>query len=364
MAQPVAMEQKLVAARAVEAAANRGAVIAAFVLSLEVTARTVRRWAQQWREGVLGTKRPGPAPTPVPVSDRQGICVVLAALGAAANEHLIKRLFSAATYNVIRDMKRRFAAVCAKRARRGKSRLFWKGPGRAWAMDFTRATGRLEGRHTHLLMVRDLASGCRLASVACKGEKSSTVLETLEVLFGALGAPLVIKHDGGPGFIAQRTQTFLDDHGVCSVRSPAYTPEYNGSIERSLGWDKERIEHIAELAGHGGYWTLEDIERARVQANATLLPRSLQGKTPGQTFDARAAITAKEREAFKRTVSKLTKAELKKHQDESGILTVRVAFETIERRSIVRALVKHGYLFIRRGRISTPFSKPQPDRNS
>jgi hypothetical protein len=364
MAHAVAVEQKLMAARTVEAASNRGAVIAAFVLSLQVTARTVRRWAQQWREGTLGTKRPGPDRTPVAVADRQGICVVLAALGAAANEHVIKRLFSAATYSVIRDMKRRFRAVCAKRARRGKSRLFWKGPGRAWAMDFTQVPGKVAGRHTHLLMIRDLASGCRLACVACKGEKASTVLETLELLFATLGAPLVIKHDGGPGFIAQRTQTFLETHDVYSVRSPAYTPEYNGSIERSLGWDKERIEHIAELAGHGGYWTLEDIERARVQANATLLPRSLHGKTPGQAFDARATITTKEREAFKRTVSELTKAELRKHQDESGILTVRVAFETLERRSIVRALVKHGYLFIRRGRISTPFSKPQPDRNS
>jgi transposase InsO family protein len=273
-------------------------------------------------------------------------------------------LFSEATFSVIRGMKKRFRQVCAKRVRRGKSRLFWKGPGRAWACDFTQPKAKVEGGQTHLLMIRDLASGCRLASVACKGEKSSTVIKTLELLFAAFGAPLVLKHDGGPGFIAQRTQTFLEEHDVFSVRSPAYTPEYNGSIERSLGWDKERIERVAELAGHSGYWTLEDIEHARCQANATLFPRGLHGKTPGEAFEARAPITAKEREAFKRTVDKLITAELEKHQDESGILTVRVGFETLERRAITRALVKHGYLTIRRGRLSTPFPKPQPDRNS
>ena len=204
----------------------------------------------------------------------------------------------------------------------------------------------------------------RLACVPCKGEKSSTVIKTLGLLFGALGAPLVLKHDGGPGFIAQATQTFLEEHEVHSVRSPAYTPQYNGSIERSLGWDKERIEQIAEQAGHAGVWRKDDIERARLQANATLFPRALGGLTPDEAFGARSPITAKERKGFQRTVDELTQLELRKHQDESGRLIVRVGFETLERRAITRALVKHGYLTIRRGRISTPFPQPQPDRNS
>jgi len=360
----VTADQKLMVVRAVEAAGDRGAVMAAFAASLDVSLRTIRRWGQQFRAGVLGTRKPGPAPTPVDRSVRQGIVVILAALGAAADEQLLKRLFAEATFSVIRSMKQRFRRVCAKLDRRGKSRLHWKKPGRVWACDFTQPKAKLFEGHTHLLMVRDLASGNRLASVACKGEKASTVIKTLELLFAALGAPLVLKHDGGPGFIAGRTQAFLEEHDVQSLQSPAYTPEYNGSIERSLGWDKERIEHVAKYAGHGGYWTAEDIERARIQANATLLPRALKGKTPDEALRARSPITAKEREAFKRTVGLLTQAELKKHQDESGILTVRVAFETLERRAITRALVKHGCLTIRRGRISTPFSAPQPDKNS
>lgn len=360
----VTLEQKLLVASTVASARDRGVVIAAFAASLARSRRTIRRWAHQFRNGVLGTNKPGPDATAVPRSIRQGICVVLAALGAAADEQLLRRLFSEATFSVIRGMKKRFRRVCSRRTRRGKSRLHWQGPGRAWAMDFTQPKAEIEGGHTHLLMIRDLASGCRLASVACTGEKASTVVKTLELLFAAFGAPLVIKHDGGPGFIAQRTQTFLEEHDVFSMRSPARTPEYNGSIERSLGWDKERIERVAELAGHGGYWTLEDIERARLQANATLFPRGLRGKTPEEVFAARVLITAKERAAFKRTVDELTTAELKKHQDDSGIITARAPFETLERRAITRALVKHGYLNIRRGRISTPFPTPQPDRNS
>jgi transposase InsO family protein len=364
MRQAVALEQKLVAARAVEAAGDRGAVIAAFVMSLHVTARTVRRWAQQLREGALGTKRPGPDRLPVARTVRQGIVMLLSALGASVSEHTVKALHGDATYSVIRGMKRRFRAVCAKLDRRGKSRLEWRRPGAAWAMDFTQPGAELEGGHTHLLMVRDLASGYRLASVPCKGEKAVTVIRTLKLLFAAFGAPLVIKHDGGPGFCARKTENLLARHGVLRVRSPAYTPAYNGSIERSLGWDKVRIARIAEREGRSGYWTAEDIEQARVQANVTLMPRGLGGRTPEEAFEARRRITEAEREAFKQTVEDLVQAELRKHQDESGILTVPVGIEVLERRAVTRALVEHGYLTIRRGRISTPFPEPQPDRNS
>lgn len=360
----VGREEKMLAASTVLEAEAPGTVIAAFARALNRTKRTIRRWVQQHREGRLGETRPGPDPTPVEWAVRQGLCVVLGALGAMADEQLMKRLFPEATFRVIRGMKQRFCKVLARRTRRGKSRLEWTRPGRVWAMDFTQPKAKLPGKHKRLFMVRDLSSGYRLACVPCPGERAQVVIDTLEILFGLYGAPLVIKHDGGSAFQANRTYELFEAHGVEGLCSPAYTPEYNGSIERSLGWDKLRIEQIAEQAGHAGTWSEDDIERARQQANATLFPRGLKGATPDKAFAARNAITKKEREAFQRTVHEKTQAVLKTHVDESGRLITDVPFDVMKRRAITRALAKHGYLKIRRGRLSTPHPGNQPDRNS
>ena len=90
--------------------------------------------------------------------------------------------------------------------------------------------------------------------VPCKGGRAEDVISTLSVLFATHGAPLVMKHDNGPGFNAKVTRALLKAHGVERLPSPAYTPSYNGAMERSLGWDKVQCEHLAELAGHPGVW--------------------------------------------------------------------------------------------------------------
>lgn len=73
----------------------------------------------------------GPQAVRVSREARQGIFLILCALGAAAYEKLIKQLHHTATFSVIRSMKQRFKAVCARRARRSKSRLAWRGVAQA-----------------------------------------------------------------------------------------------------------------------------------------------------------------------------------------------------------------------------------------
>jgi hypothetical protein len=257
---------------------------------------------------------------------------------------------------MIGRMKKRLARILGKRRGRHERRLTWFEPGTTWAMDFTQPKAKLPGKNKRLFVVRDLASGYRLACVACRGERSGTVIKALEALFSAHGAPLVIKHDNGKAFLAHATQDLLEEHGVEPLPSPFYRPQYNGSCERSLGWTKTRIEHLADRNGHPGVWREEDIEQARVQANATLRPWGAKGPTPGEAFERRRPITTKQREAFRELVDKRTQFELLQRADELGRIITDTPFEVMRRKALTHALREHGYLEVRRGRFSTPDS--------
>ena len=118
------------------------------------------------------------------------------------------------------------------------------------------------------------------------------------------------------------------------------------------------------LAGHPGVWTLDDVDRARVQANATLRPWGPKGPTPHEVFAARRPLTPRERKAFNQTVQENIQAELLTRTDERGRIITDTPFEVMYRRAITRALLEHDYLRIRRGRISKPNPQPPPDRIS
>lgn len=342
-------ELRVQAVRAVLGAADQRAERRRVAEQRGVHERTVRRWVNAYQAGVLAPKRTGPRPRPIPREERRGILAMLLTLGALATVRQIRDSFSDVPYRMIERMKRRFQAFTDRRRRRGEQRLAWRGAGRVWAMDFTWPKAKLPGQKRCLLVIRDLASGCRLACVPCKGERSAIVVETLERLFALHGAPLVLKFDNGPGFKARRTLDFLESRDVQALPSPTYRPQYNGSIERSLGWTKKRIEQLALQAGHPGHWTAEDIERAREQANLTLKPWGVRGPTPEKYFGRRGVITRKERERFKRTVRKRIQALLEMQTDELGRLITDTPYETTERRAITHALAKCGYLRIRRG---------------
>jgi hypothetical protein len=85
---------------------------------------------------------------------------------------------------------------------------------------------------------------------------------------------------------------------VVALRSPPYTPQYDGACERSGGIQKQRIEHLALAAGHLGCWTDDDLEDALRQANQTARPFGANGPPPDEAFAMRTPISTAEREAF------------------------------------------------------------------
>ena len=329
--------------------------------ALDVTERTLRRWAQRRRQGEPLARPRGRRPLPVARPRRQGLIAEMLRLGPFAGVPALRGLFQDVPYRTIAKLKRRFLRAIQSRRGWYRRKLRWLRAGAVWATDFTHPDAPLEGPHDRLLLVRDLSSGAQLAAVPCRGERASVVCAVLAALFLALGAPLALKHDLGGAFRAHATQELLRGEHVTPLRSPPRTPQYNGSSERSGGTLKRRVAHVARARGHPECWTHADVAEALWQANATARPRGATGPTPAEAFRGRRAISPGERRAFQRTRARQIRRGLETHNHERGTMPTCAERAAIDRKATQHALCKHGYLEFRRGRISTPISTWRAD---
>ena len=87
--------------------------------------------------------------------------------------------------------------------------LEWLCPGSVWAMDFSHPPHRIDACFGAILNVRDLASHQQLLWLPVEHEDAATVIDALDDLFVAHGAPLVLKCDNGPAFRAKATKGLL-----------------------------------------------------------------------------------------------------------------------------------------------------------
>ena len=137
--------------------------------------------------------------------------------------------------------------------------LDWRCPGSVWALDFSHPPHRIDGCFRAIFNVLDLASHQQLLWLAVDREDAATVIDALADLFEEHGAPLVLKCDNGPAFIARLTKGFLGEWSVFPLYSPPYCPRYNGGCERANRTLKELTAHRAESAGRAGFWTSDDL---------------------------------------------------------------------------------------------------------
>ena len=324
--------------------------------ALGLTERTLRRWAQRAREdGELVPLR-GRPPRAVPREQRQGLIAALLRLGPCAGVKVLRALFVDVPYRLIAKLKRRFAHALQRRRGWYRQRLEWLEAGAVWATDFTHPAAPLPEPDDRLLLVRDLGSGKQLAAVPCRGECATIVCTVLATLFVVFGAPLVLKHDGGSAFCAEATQELLRTHGVVPLRSPPRTPSYNGSCERAGGTLKLRIAHAALVFGHPERWSDAGITQALLLANTTARPHGVHGPTPAESFGSRRPIGRRERAVFQQTRAEEIAQALRTHESKHGTMPTCSQHAAIVRSATQRALCKHGYLQIRRGRLSTPIS--------
>jgi len=125
----------------------------------------------------------------------------------------------------------------------------WRSPGLVWAMDDLALTGA--GVMWH--QVQDLGSRYKLEpAVACRRRGvlgGDEVARHLERLFGAWGAPLVLKRDNGSNLNHHEVDAVLEAHGVLALNSPPRYPRYNGGIEAGVREIRATVETL--LAGLG-----------------------------------------------------------------------------------------------------------------
>ena len=324
---------------------------------LHLAPRTLRYWHQQARADALRLQVLGRPVRRAPVADRQEVLEMLQMIGPGLGIPTLRASFPTLCRAELADLLRRYRRLCRHRYYETLHVLHWTQPGSVWAMDFTEAPLPIDGLERYLLAVRDLASGQQLLWLPVAHSTAHETVLALSTLFAVFGAPLVLKSDNGPAFIAEATQKLLAEVGVIPLLSPPRTPRYNGSIEAGIGSLKTRTERHAARAGHPGEWTSDDVAAAQAEANALSRPHGLNESTPEEMWQARRLLTAVERILFGKTVSRQRDEESAREglATEGSPNSTRARRE--ERAAISRALVEHGLLLFSRRRIPLPIRK-------
>jgi transposase InsO family protein len=237
--------------------------------------------------------------------------------------------------------------------------LHWQRPGTVWAIDFAEAPSLIDGTYEYVLAVRDLASGQTLLWRQVAAPTAEIVIAELRWLFTLHGAPLVLKSDNGSAFIAEDLRWELQRWNVGQLFSPPHCPEYNGSIEASIGSLKIRTEQQCALQGHPGQWTSAALETAQHAAN-TAQPRRLKGRSPEKIWESREVMTAADRAAFQATVEAYRREERAQRDVPATDGLSRTEQASIDRVAYRRALVAHDLLLFRRRRIPPRIPRPKP----
>jgi transposase InsO family protein len=335
-------------------AAAQGRTWAATAADLHLAERTLRQWRRAARPGGRPRRQLGRPLPRSPVAVRNAVLGWLDEAGPAVGLAALRDSFPGLARAELDDLLRRYRRVWRQRHPQAVHVLHWPQPGAVWALDFAEAPAPVDGASPYLLAVRDLGSGRQLLWLPVAEATAAVTVEALASLVAWYGAPLVLKADNGPAFVAAAAQAWATAAGVDWLYSPPGVPAYNGAIEAGIGALKWRTEWRALRRGCPGAWSWDDVEGARLEANAQARPRGARGPTPDEAWAARRALGPEERDAFQATLT----ACRRQARQEAAVLESATLTETEERRldrmAIRRALVAHGYLVFTRRRIPLP----------
>jgi transposase InsO family protein len=319
---------------------------------------TLRGWCAGWREDRLAVSSRGRPLQRARREVRNTVLAVLVMLGAGISIEVLGELFPGVARRELQDIVARYRRVLRKRGVL-LHQLTWLNRGAVWATDCTEAPQPVDGTYRYVLSVRDLAAGKQLLALPVPDTSAQVVCDALRALFAEHGAPLVLKSDNGSGFIAADTRALLAKHGVQHLLSPPGTPSYNGACEAGIGGVRTRAHHEAARHARPGEWTCDDVEAARLMTNQTARPLGAHAGTPDELWAARITTSDEDRALLHRAVEEAT-TEIRGDFEPcpSGPITQRMR-DAIARIAIARALIKLGYLQLRRRRFSLPVSFPR-----
>jgi hypothetical protein len=334
-----------------------------------VVPSTLTGWRRGWFQDHLYAQPRGPRIEPIDGLNRELLMAVFYLAGPGISIATLRDMFPDRPRAELEDLLKRYRRLHFRKHRVCLSLLRWHVPGAVWSMDFCQPPQPVDGIYPYVFLVRDLASGNQLLSIPIPSRELRHVVDALRVLFTKMGAPLVLKSDNefDAGFVSRfgddpqrivRSQlaALLDEFGVTPLLSPPYFPRYNGAIEAGIGAFKTRAHLEAARHGHPLEWNCNDVESARLQANEQSKPWGFDQDTPDIAWIERSPISATERAAFQQTVS-VYQQELRQEKQQDlleGIPLGPKDIASIRRAAICRALVKHGFLSIRRKRFTLP----------
>jgi hypothetical protein len=336
---------------------GRGQSLVKQASDLGVSGRTLRRWRRRWQDDHLDIRLRGRPPRHATRRERQAILALFHVLGPHVGLPTLQHHFPGVARGELIELQRRWRYVLHRRRKLLLYQLHWQRAGAVWAADHAHPPTAIDGHFSHLLLIRDLPSSYQLAALPTLGEDGEGLRRQLDSLVRWYGAPLVLKGDGGGAFTAEATREWADRHGVRLLISPPRTPKYNGSAEAGIGSIKTRAHYQSVRHGRPGHWTCDDVEAAVQQANETARPHGRWGPTPAETWSRRVPIGESERRQFQRTYRRRYVRECQQRGLPWSVEVQRGERFSIDRMAISQALIEHGYLAIRRRRISTPFSQ-------
>ena len=345
---------------------DQGMALPAIAARLDIVPRTVRQWFAEFeaaRRSPHFTIHIAPLGRPIirsPRVERSAVLAVLDEVGPAIGVPTLHDCFPFMPRAELADLLTRYGCWWRRKNIHAPHALDWLVAGFVWAMDFSQAPCRIDGRQRDLLAVRDLASGKTLhwSSVEnCNSDAAIAALATLATLaalaslFAEHGAPLVPKTDNGSPFGAASTQEFLEQSGVANLFSPPpHTPTYNGAIEAGIGSLKTRTEPFAQARGTPGQWSAADLAAAALEADCTARPRGNFDPSPHELWSEPMPIGPMQRFFF-RAVAEEHAVQARRETGLPDDLTLSQE-RLIQRHALRRALVELGYLSPSRRRLN------------
>jgi hypothetical protein len=317
---------------------------------------TLGTWCEQWRTDRFELHARGRRPYHGDRELRRQILAVFGLMGLHVALPTLRNLFPQCPVNELSELMERCRSQARRKGAVTAYALHWHVPGAVWAIDGTKPPAPVDGQYPVILAVRDLASGEDLAATPAPAEDGDSLGAVLEALFIEHGPPLVLKSDNG-ACRSETVEKLLSEWHVLHLTSPPVTPRYNGSIEAGIGGIKTEAHWEAARHDHPGEWTSDDLEAARRKANETHRPWGALQPTPDEAWSRRAPLESDARFDLMWHVWGYREQERLARGCLPGIAASRSEEAAIKRTAISRALLKLGYLTIRRRRFTPLISK-------
>ena len=199
-----------------------------------------------------------------------------------------------------------------------------------WSIDFAQI--RLNGFCRHATLLIEEASRKKIGVAVSKRQTAEVAADLVEETIENYGVtPLVLKHDGGSQFKAERFQELLEEKKVVSLPSVFHYPRYNARCERMVRDVKKVIPEKEEEL------------RREIELMDNAPRKMLNGKTSNQVFWETIPEKDFDREDFIKEVHE-------RKQEAGNTLAWKGGDAKFQRIAVEEALKKHQLCLFTKGK--------------